>query len=111
MDLGAGTKVRPAYVAIYCHCTVTLSLRGAYEFARREVFQPICENVGMCVPEDERAEFHDRDEARKVDDFGIGVAAVNDAREVEELGTLIYFCPETLFQGFFSSTQSSSFFD
>lgn len=111
MYLGAKTEVRPAHVPIYCDCTVAFALRGTYEFAGGQVFEPIRENVGVCVPEDQRAEFHDRNETRKVDDFGIGVAAVNDAREVKKLSTLIYFGPEALFQSLFSSTHSRGFFD
>jgi hypothetical protein len=110
MHFGAETEVRPAHVPIHRHCSVTLSLRGTYQFARGEIFYPIYENVGMRVPEYKRAEFYDRDEARKVDDFSIRVAAVNDAREVEELSTLIYLGPKALFQGLFSCTQCRGFF-
>lgn len=51
----------------------------------------------MRVAEDERAEFHDADESREVKDLSVGVAAVQDTREVEELRALVDFSPETLF--------------
>lgn len=65
----------------------------------------------MRVAEDERAEFHDADESREVKDLSVGVAAVQDTREVEELRALVDFSPETLFERFLGILKYSGLFD
>jgi hypothetical protein len=54
----------------------------------------------MAVSEDERSELHYTDETREVEDFGVGVAAVENTGEIEKLCALVYFCPKALFEGF-----------
>jgi hypothetical protein len=56
------------------------------------------------IPEDERTEFHNRDEARKVENFGIRVPTVNDARQIEELSALVDLGPKPLFKGLLGRT-------
>ena len=65
----------------------------------------------MGIAEDKRAELHDGDKTRQVEDFGIRIASIEDARKVKKLCTLINFSPEALFQGLFSRTQSGCLFD
>jgi hypothetical protein len=43
-------------------------------------------------------EFHDRDEARQVQDFRLGILAIRQAGQVEELGTLVNLGPKPLLQ-------------
>ena len=64
----------------------------------------------MRVSEDERTEFHDRNETGEIHDFRVWVTAIENAGEVEEFCTLVYFCPETGFKGFFSSFECCSLF-
>ena len=61
----------------------------------------------MLIAEDEGAEFHDGDEAGEVEDFSVGITSIKDAREVEELGTLVNLGPEALFQSLLCSTEGS----
>lgn len=65
----------------------------------------------MRVSEDERSELHNADETREVQDLGIRVSTIEDTGKVEELSTLIYLRPETLFEGLFSVLERSSFFN
>lgn len=65
----------------------------------------------MGVAEDERPELHDGDEAGEVEDLGVRVPAVENSGEVEELGSLVDFCPESLFEGFFGRSNEGGFFD
>ena len=65
----------------------------------------------MGVAENERAEFHDADESREVKDFSVGVAAVQNTREVEELRALVDFSPETLFERFLGILEYGRLFD
>ena len=64
----------------------------------------------MSVSEDERAEFHDRDETGEIHDFCVWITAIENAGEVEEFCALIYFCPETVFEGFFCGLECCGFF-
>ena len=52
---------------------------------RRHVLHPIREDRGVAVPPDEGAKLHHRDEAGEVGDLGLGVTAVLEAGEIEEL--------------------------
>ena len=63
----------------------------------------------MRVPVNKGTELHDRDEAGEVENFGVGVAAVEHARKVEELSTLVNFCPESLLQSFLGCAEGCSF--
>ena len=65
----------------------------------------------MGITEDERTELHYADEAGKVKDFGVGIAAIMYAGEVEKFSTLIDFCPETLFESLLCHTKGSLFLD
>lgn len=64
----------------------------------------------MGITENEGAEFHDGNEAGEVEDFGVGITAVDDAGKVEKFCPLVNFCPETLFEGFFGGFEGSSLF-
>lgn len=65
----------------------------------------------MGVAEDKRTKFHDADESREVKDFSVGVAAVQNTREVEELRALVDFSPETLFERFLGILEYGRLFD
>jgi len=65
----------------------------------------------MSVAEDERPELHNGDEAREIHDFGVGISTIDDPGEVEDFRALINFCPETFFEGLFSTADSSSLFN
>ena len=65
----------------------------------------------MGVSENERAEFHDRDETGQIHDFRIWITTIENAGEVEEFCALVYFCPETVFEGFFGGFECGGFFD
>jgi len=52
----------------------------------------------MAVPEDKRSELHDADETGKIEDLGIGITTIENAREIEELRALVYLIPETFFE-------------
>lgn len=65
----------------------------------------------MRVAEDEGSEFHDGNEAGKVDDLRIGIAAIDDPGEVEELCALVDFCPKTFLEGFFGGLEGGGLFD
>lgn len=62
----------------------------------------------MSVAEDKGSELHDGDEAGEIEDFGVRIAAVEHARQVEELGTLVDLRPKTLFQGLLGSAEGCS---
>lgn len=64
----------------------------------------------MSVSEDKRAEFHDRDETGEIHDFCVWIAAIENAGQVEEFCALIYFGPETVFEGFFGGLKCCCFF-
>ena len=107
----AQTKMGTAYVPIHGDVTVAISARGTNELSRGKVFETINENVWMSISEDQRAEFHDADEATEVEGFGIGVATVEDTREVEQFCTLINLRPEPLFESLFGCTKNGGFLD
>ena len=65
----------------------------------------------MLITEDKRAELHDGDEAGEVEDFGVGIASVEDTGEVEELSTLVNLGPKALFQRLLGSTEGSGLLD
>lgn len=67
-------------------------------FTGREIRQTIGKEIRVLVPEDQRTELHDANEATEQVDFSVRVATVDDTREMEELGTLVDFCPETMLQ-------------
>ena len=64
----------------------------------------------MSISEDERTEFHDGDETREIHNFRVWITTVENARKVEEFCALVYFCPETVFEGFFRSFECCGFF-
>jgi hypothetical protein len=64
----------------------------------------------MRIAENEGAEFHDGNEASEVEDFGVGVTAIDNTRKVEKFCALVDFCPETLFKGFFGGLEGSGLF-
>ena len=64
----------------------------------------------MSVSEDERTEFHDRDETGQIHDFCIRITTIENAGEVEEFCALVNFCPETVFEGFFGGFEYGGFF-
>ena len=74
--------VRAAQIAVHGDGAVHLG-RLAHELARRELLHAVREEVRVRRAERERAELHHTDEAAQVLDLGIGVSAVNDAREIE----------------------------
>ena len=78
MDFGSETKVGAANITIECHRAVTFPLQLAYFVAGCEVLHTICKEVGMGVTEDERAKFHNGDEAGEVENLGIRVATIKD---------------------------------
>lgn len=65
----------------------------------------------MRISENERSEFHDGDETGEIEDFSIGISAIDNSRKIEEFCALIYFCPETLFKSFFCGFEGCSFFN
>lgn len=65
----------------------------------------------MVVPEDQRSELHGGDEAAHVVDLGIGITAVQDTGEVEELGAIVDLGPETLLEGFLGFTLQGDLLD
>ena len=65
----------------------------------------------MGVAEDERPELHDGDEAGEVEDLSVRIAAVENSGEVEKLGSLVDFCPESLFESFFGHSDEGGLFD
>lgn len=54
----------------------------------------------MAIPEYERTELHHANETREIEDFAVGIATVENARQVEQLCTLVYFRPEPLLECF-----------
>ena len=54
----------------------------------------------MRIAKYQGAEFHDGDESRQVHDFLVGVSTVDDTRKVEQLGALVYLCPEPFLEPF-----------
>ena len=77
----------------------------------REERAPVHEHVRVRIPEDQRPELHDGDEAGEVEDLGVGVPAVDDPREVEELGALVDLGPEPLLERLFGVLEGGGFFD
>ncbi len=65
----------------------------------------------MGIPEDQGAEFHDRDEAGEIMDLLVWVPAIEDAGKVEEFGTLVNLGPETLFQALFCLSLDGELFN
>ena len=52
----------------------------------------------MGVSENEGTEFHDGDETRQQVDLRVGVTAVHDSRQGEQLCSLVDFGPESMFE-------------
>ena len=65
----------------------------------------------MLIPEDQRPELHDGDEAGEEVDLGVGIPAVDDAGEGEELRALVDLGPESMFQSFLGVFQGGGFLD
>ena len=65
----------------------------------------------MCVAEYEGAEFHHGDETAEILYLLVGVATIEDAGQVKELGTLIDFGPEALLESLFGGALGGDFFD
>lgn len=79
-------------------------------FTGREVFEAVCEEVGVRVTEYKRAKFHYRDKTTEILDLLVGVTAIDNTGEIKELGTLIDFRPETLLEGLLGGTLCSDLF-
>ena len=107
VDFGSQTVVGAAHVTIEGDRAVALALGGANLLTRGEVLETVGKHVGMLITEDKRAELHDGDEAGEVEDFGVGIASVEDTGEVEELSTLVNLGPKALFQRLLGSTEGS----
>jgi hypothetical protein len=95
----AGAQVRAVEVAVEGDGAVARGLR-VHERARRQVLEPVCEQVRVRVAEHERAELEDAEEAREVQDLPVRVPPVEDAGEVEELRTRVDLRPEPLLERF-----------
>lgn len=65
----------------------------------------------MGVPEHQRAEFHNANEAGKVEDLCIWVPTIQYPREIEKFCALVYLRPESLFQRLFRVTEGGGFFN
>jgi hypothetical protein len=52
----------------------------------------------VSIPEDQGPELHDADESGKIEDLGIGITTVENAREIEKLCALVYLIPEASFE-------------
>ena len=65
----------------------------------------------MRVTKDKGSELHDADETREVEDFGVGVSTIENAREIEEFCTLINFSPEPLLENLLGVLESGGLFD
>lgn len=65
----------------------------------------------MLVPKDERTKLHDADEAGEVEDFLVRISAVEDAAEIEELGSLVNLGPEAFLQTLFGLALDNYFLD
>lgn len=111
VHLGALTIIGAAEVAVDGDGPVTLASGLPDLLSRSEVLEAVGEHVRMCVAEHEGAELHHGDEAGEVEDLGVGVPAVQDAREVEEFGPLIDLRPEAFLQGLFGVLQGGGLLD
>lgn len=65
----------------------------------------------MCISEDEGAEFHDGNETREIEDFGIGISPIENTGKVEEFGPLVDLRPESLLESFLRIAESSGLLD
>lgn len=52
----------------------------------------------MSIPEDQGSELHDADETGKIENLGIRITTVENAREIEKLRALVYLIPEASFE-------------
>ena len=111
MDFGAQPIVGAAQVAIEGYSTVALALRRTNLLSRSEVLETVGKHIGVRIAENERAELHDGDEARKVEDLGVGITAVKHTGQVEELSTLVNFCPEAFLQSFLGRFEGRGLLD
>ena len=111
MHLRTQSIIGATHVTIESHGAVAFALGLTNLLARRKILETVGEQVGMGVAKDEGAELHDRDEAGEVENLGVGVAAVEDAREVEELCALVDLRPEALLEGLFGVFECRGFFD
>ena len=111
VHLRSESQVGAAEVAVQRDGPVAFALGRTDLLAGCQVFETVGEEVGVGVAEDEGAELHNADEAREVEDLGVGVAAVHNAREVEELCALVDLGPEALLEGFLGCTEGSSLLD
>ena len=84
------------HVTVESDGAITFALRRTNLFARSEILEAVGEQVRMRVAEDKRAELHDRDEPRQVENLGVWVTTIEDAGKVEELSTLVDLGPEAL---------------
>jgi len=110
VDSGTLAHVGTAQEAVECDRAVALGVEP-HGFSWRKVLEAVCEHVRMRIAEDEWAELHDADEAAQILDFGIGIAAVEHAREVEELCALINLRPEAFLERFFNVALGVCFLD
>lgn len=109
--LGALTIIRATEVAVDGDGPVALAPGLSDLLSRSEILEAVREHVRMCVAEYEGAELHHGDEAGQVKNLSVGVAAVQDAREVEQFGPLVDLRPEALLQSLFGVLQGGGFLD
>ena len=65
----------------------------------------------MGITKYEWTEFHDADEAREEVDLCVGISTVDDSGKGKELGSLIYLCPESVFQALLGVFEGGCFLD
>lgn len=90
-------KVRTSQIAVQCDRAVHFGI-FADRLAWRQVLDSVGNEVRMRVAEHEGPELHHADESGKKVDLGVGVSAVDDAGEGEELGALVDLRPESVLQ-------------
>jgi hypothetical protein len=65
----------------------------------------------MRIPKYQRSKLHHRDEAGKILNFRVRIAAVEDSRKIKELGALIDFSPESFLEGLFGGSLDGNLLD
>jgi hypothetical protein len=78
VDFCARSKVCSSDIAIKGDGAITFSFRRSYQLSGSEVLETVDEDVWMGISENEGAEFHDGNEAGEVEDFCVGIAAVDN---------------------------------
>lgn len=68
-----------ASVSVHGDRAVAFPLRRSHQFTRSQVFQTINKEIGVSVAEYQRTEFHDTDESAQIQDFCVGISAIENA--------------------------------